>query len=72
MVQDRTLAREEQLFSRLIDECTLDFSEELTLETNQDFIYLSDVDTYELYLISIADPNQMEENWKGYQGKKML
>lgn len=70
MVQDRKLAREEQLFSRLIDECTLDFSEELTLETNQDFIYLSDIDTYELYLISIADPNQMEENWKGYQGKK--
>lgn len=53
------LTRQEQLLSRLIEEYSLDFSERLTLKTAQDFIYLSDIETYELYLISTSDEGEL-------------
>ena len=46
------------------------FSEALTLETAEDFIYLSDPKTYELYLISVAEPGRIKETWGDYKGKK--
>ena len=64
------LTRQEQLLSRLIEEYSLDFSERLTLKTAQDFIYLSDIETYELYLISTSDEGELPPQWRGYAGRK--
>ncbi|MGI6200328.1 MAG: EAL domain-containing protein [Christensenellales bacterium] len=66
---DRLSPLERQVYD-LIDRYTLDFSEELTLESPEDFFYLSDTETYEIYLISVVNPGQMNEAWKHYQGRK--
>lgn len=66
---DRLSPLERQLYD-LIDRNSLDFSEQLTLESPEDFIYLSDIDTHEMYLISVANPERMHGAWKHYQGRK--
>ena len=65
-----SLTPEEKVFSELIDEYTLELPERLTLESKEDFIYLSDLETYEMYLISATDPSEIEMSWKGYEGQK--
>lgn len=65
-----SLTPEEEVFSELIDEYTLELPERLTLESKEDFIYLSDLETYEMYLISATDPGEIETSWKGYEGQK--
>ena len=64
------LSGEEAFFTYMLEKYALAFSEALTLETTEDFIYLSDPKTYELYLISLADPGRIKENWGDYEGKK--
>lgn len=47
----------------------VDFTEEFTFETEQDFLYISDPNTYELYYISIAEGRPIPAGWQNYQGK---
>lgn len=69
MRRDNILA-DEALLTYLFETHVQSFSEKLTLETNEDFFYLSDIDTYELYLISAVDPEKIVVSWKGYEGRK--
>lgn len=64
------LSEEEAFFTYMLEKYALAFSEALTLETAEDFIYLSDPKTYELYLISVAEPGRIKETWGDYKGKK--
>ena len=57
------LSEEEAFFTYMLEKYALAFSEALTLETAEDFIYLSDPKTYELYLISVAEPGRIKETW---------
>lgn len=66
---EQQLTKEEQCATRLMARYALPFSELLTLQSEQDFIYLSDVDTYELYLISVPEHSQLYERWGDYRGK---
>lgn len=60
----------EEQVSRLISDFSLEISEAMLLESEDDFVYISDPDTYELYLISIADKKSFDGLWEGYRGKK--
>lgn len=64
------LSEETAFFTYMLQKYAVTFSEALTLESNEDFIYLSDPKTYELYLISVADPGRVKEKWGDYEGKK--
>lgn len=64
------LLRPEQVLSRLVENCSVALSEFATLQTKEDFIYISDPETYELYHISVQDPAQLTVKWADYQGKK--
>lgn len=70
MAGNQILSEREALFERLIEHFAEALPERLTLETRQDFIYLSDLDTYELYLISVSDWSELPAVWHDYQGKK--
>lgn len=67
--QTRRIIWEEQI-SRLISDFSLEISETMLLESEDDFVYISDPDTYELYLISIADKESYDGIWGDYKGKK--
>ena len=58
------------IFSFLIDNYTSSLLEKMTLESKNDFIYLSDLDTYELYLVSAKNPEEIDITWKDAIGKK--
>lgn len=60
----------EEHISRLISDFSLEISETMLLESEDDFVYISDPDTYELYLISIADKESYDGLWGDYKGKK--
>lgn len=60
----------EDAFFHFMKRHAWDFSEALTLESNEDFFYLSDLETYELYLISAKDPGKLNPAWVDYQGKR--
>lgn len=64
------LSGESAVFTHMLEKYALGFSEKLTLESNEDFIYLSDPVTYELYLINVVDPGKIKRTWGDYQGKK--
>lgn len=70
MGKKEEITRIEKEITRVLTEYALDFSEKLTFETEKDFLYLSDTETYELYHISIADPKRMPDMWRDYHGKK--
>lgn len=70
MSDANAFSRGEQIFTRLIERYALELPERLTLESKQDFIYLSDLDTYELYFISMNNPEQLHDSLRDYQGKK--
>lgn len=59
-----------KILTHLFQYYACSFLDGLTLETNEDFIYLCDVDTYELYLISVADQEKVLEIWGDYKGKR--
>ena len=60
----------EEHVSRLILDFSLEISETMLLESKDDFVYISDPDTYELYLLSIADKESYDGIWGDYKGKK--
>lgn len=60
----------EDQISRLISDFSLEISETMLLESEDDFVYISDPDTYELYLISLADKQSYDGIWGDYKGKK--
>lgn len=57
-------------FLSLIRNYSLAFSEALTLDSNEDFFYVTDLNTDELILISASNPGLLNEGWKDYHGKK--
>lgn len=59
-----------KILTHLFQYYACSFLDGLTLETNEDFIYLCDLNTYELYLISVADQKKVLETWGDYKGKK--
>lgn len=63
---------EEEAFLLICLKICIGFSEALTLETAEDFIYLSAPKTYELYLISVAEPGRIKETWGDYKGKSAM
>lgn len=67
---DDCMTKNELRLSKLMAGNLMPFSEMLALETNEDFIYLSDPDTYELYMISAPDPAMIFASWGDYKGKK--
>lgn len=57
-------------FSHLAENHAWAFSEALTLKGKEGFFYLSDMDTYEMRLISAKHPEELNPSWAEYQGKK--
>lgn len=55
---------------RLIKECSLELGEVMSLESEQDFVYLSDLESYELYMVSGANKYAVQELFGDCRGKK--
>lgn len=60
----------ERIVTYLIRRYVLELPEAVTLESDSDFIYLSDMETYELYLMSAENSDKINQSWKDYKGKK--
>lgn len=60
----------EKDITSLIRKYTVDLTEKLTLDTEEDFVYLSDPESYDLYHISISAGSSIPAGWHDYQGKK--
>lgn len=69
MLPDRFHTKEEA-FAYLIRKYAVPFSEACILEENDDIIYISDVETYEVYFLYGPHSEQMNPDWLHYQGKK--
>lgn len=55
---------------RLIKECSPELGEAMSLESGQDFVYLSDLESYELYTVNGADERLIQGLFGDYRGKK--
>lgn len=54
----------------LLEHYLVPFGEILTLETADDFLYISDPDTYEIYYVSTPDISLISPEWSTYTGRK--
>lgn len=70
MGENQFLSFWERQIAWLMEHYALELSEALTLESAQDFIYISDPKTYDMYYMSLLDPTQLHDSWKNYKGKK--
>ena len=69
MLSDRFHTMEEA-FAYLIWKYAVPFSEACILEENDGIIYISDVETYEVYFLYGPHLEQMSPDWLHYLGKK--
>lgn len=59
-----------EIFSKIISGYSINASERFMLENDNDFLYFSDLNTYELYEIISQKPGLAERRWGNYKGRK--
>lgn len=66
---DKAYFDTDRQFVELIQRHTVLFSEAMALEQGEDFFFLSDPETYEVYVLYTAQEEPANSDWKHFEGK---
>lgn len=62
-------AQAKRFFTWLAQQQTIELPEVLMMENGGDFVCISDLDSYEVYVLKTADGHPLPDQWQNYQGR---
>ena len=62
-------AQAKRFFTWLAQQQTIELPEVLMMENGGDFVCISDLDSYEVYVLKTADGHPLPDQWQNSQGR---